>query len=388
MFESDTTQFRQQLLKTKPPISTAQSLPLMSYSDEKVFELEKQTIFRSSWIGIGRSDQWRLSGDYSSLEIIDIGVIVLRDTKGNLRAYSNSCRHRGAQLVEGRGSCQVIRCPFHRWTYGLDGRLLTAPNMENSETFEYKQYGLIDLPISERDGFAFISFNQDVEPIDDWLGDFSKLHEPWSLNDLVTYKRHEFNVDCNWKAFLDVFNEYYHLPYVHPDSINSVYLKPEPADSVSGNYTSQFGGTEGTGGLLEATQQYSLPGIKSLDSRNANGARYSWVFPNMTFAAGPESVWIYEAYPLSSKCSKIVLTLCFPESTTQFENFEHSAGFYFERLIAAIDEDIPALENQQRGLNSPLTKAGRFCESLEPNVANFGFWYATEINKIQSLKTS
>ena len=379
MFESDTTEFLNQLSKSRPPISTAKSLPLASYSDAKILEIEKQAIFRHSWLGIGRFDQWHQPGDYSTLDITGIPVIVVRDNESKLRAYSNSCRHRGAKLVEGQGSCQVIRCPFHRWTYALDGRLLTAPNIENSNTFDYSQYGLFELPISERDGFAFLSFNQNVESIDDWLADFSKLHQPWSLNDLVTYKRYEFNVNCNWKAFLDVFNEYYHLPYVHPDSINSVYLQPEPGDLVTGNYASQFGGTEGTGGLLEATQQHSLPGIKSLDEKNASGTRYSWVFPNMTFAAGPESVWIYEAYPLTPQRSRIVLSLCFPESTTQLENFEHLAGFYFDRLIAAIDEDIPALENQQKGLNSPLAKQGRFCESLEPNVANFAFWYANQV---------
>ena len=268
------------------------------------------------------------------------------------------------------------------------GDLLTAPKIENSETFDYKQYGLLELPMCEREGFAFLSFNQQVESIDEWLGDFAQVHQPWSFNELMTYKRHEFNVQCNWKAFLDVFNEYYHLPYVHPDSINSVYLKPEPADLVSGNYTSQFGGTDGTGGLLVATQQHSLPGITSLDEINANGARYSWVFPNMTFAAGPESVWIYEAYPLTPQSSRIVLSLCFPKATTQLENFEHSAGYYFDRLMAAIDEDIPALENQQLGLNSPLATAGRFCESLEPNVANFAFWYAKQFqSKGNGLKT-
>ena len=378
MFELDTAQFLKQLSNSRPPISTAQSLPLASYSDEKILELEKQTIFQTSWLGVGRADQWKNPGDYSSHEIINIPVIIVRDNSGRLRAYSNSCRHRGARLVNGEGSCQVIRCPFHRWTYALDGRLLTAPNIENSESFDYAQYGLIELPMSEHEGFAFISFNQNIMPIDEWLGDFARLHRPWSFNDLITYKRHEFNVNCNWKAFLDVFNEYYHLPYVHPDSINSVYLKPEPADVVSGNYTSQFGGTEGTGGLLAATQQHSLPRMASLDDRNANGARYSWVFPNMTFATGPESVWIYEAYPLTPQSSRIALSLCFPTATTKLENFEHSAKFYFDRLMAAIDEDIPALENQQHGLNSPLAKQGRFCESLEPNVANFAFWYAKQ----------
>jgi len=373
--------FKHQLSTVKSPIDTSSSLPWVSYSNNDILELEKQHIFKSTWLGIGRADQWQQSGDFSTFDIVGIPIIVLRDAEQQLKAYINSCRHRGAKLLDGNGACQVIRCPFHRWTYALDGRLLTAPKIEKSDNFDYRQYGLEEIHIEERHGFAFISLNDEVAAIDDYLGDFSSLHSPWQFDDLVTFKRHQFDVSCNWKAFLEVFNEYYHLPYVHPDSINSIYLDPGPGETVSGNYASQFGATDGTGALLETTQEFSLPKINSLDEKNANGARYSWIFPNMTFAAGTESVWVYEAYPLSSQTSRIALSLCFPLQTTKLENFQKSADYYFERLIAAIDEDIPALENQQLGLNSEIEKQGRFHPLLEPNVANFAFWYAKQFRE-------
>ncbi len=339
----DISLFKQQLSNVKPPISTAHSLSPACYSDAEVLELEKKYIFQANWIGLGRADQWQNSGNYSSLEIVGIPIIVLRDNKNKLRAFANSCRHRGAKLLDSHGTCQVIRCPFHRWTYALDGRLLTAPKIKNGNGFDYGQYGLIEILIEERYGFAFLNLDGEAKNIDDYLQGFELLHAPWSFDELVSYKRHEFEVGCNWKAFLDVFNEYYHLPYVHPDSINNIYLAPEPSEQVSGDFASQFGATEGTGALLESTQQYMLPKIKSLDERTANGARYSWVFPNMTFAAGTESVWIYEAYPINPQRSHIVLTLCFPKSTTQLDDFEFRANYYFERLLAAIEEDISGI---------------------------------------------
>ena len=379
----DISLFKQQLANVKPPIATAHSLSPACYSDAGILELEKEYIFQANWIGLGRADQWPSSGDYSSLEIIGIPIIVLRDNKNKLRAFANSCRHRGAKLLDGDGTCQVIRCPFHRWTYALNGRLLTAPKIKNGDGFDYNQYGLIEILIKERFGFAFLNFDGSAKDIDDYLQDFEQLHAPWSFDELVSYKRHQFEVNCNWKAFLDVFNEYYHLPYVHPDSINNIYLAPEPSEQVGGDFASQFGATEGTGALLESTQQYTLPKIKSLDERTANGARYSWVFPNMTFAAGAESVWIYEAYPITAQRSHIVLTLCFPESTTHTQDFEFRANYYFKRLLAAIDEDIDALENQQAGLNSPLAQPGRFNPELEPNVASFAIWYANQFENLQ-----
>ena len=365
-----------QLEQVKPPISSSPSLPPQCYSSPEILQHEKQKIFINSWITVGRADQWPQAGDYCTREILDVPIILIRDKHQKIKAYSNSCRHRSARLLEGKGNCRSICCPFHSWTYDLEGNLIFAPKLKDGEAFNYADYGLIDIQCEQRDGFVFINFNQDSASIDTWLGEFSDVHTPWKFDGMISYKRHEFTVNCNWKAFLDVFNEYYHLPYIHPSTINQAYQEPETAQTMKGNFASQFGSTEGSGGLLEETQQYTLPAIDGMDDRNANGVRYTWIYPNLTFAASAEAVWIYEALPISPTQSQIALTLCFPQSSTKLEDFETRAEFYYQRLISAINEDIPALENQQRGLNSPLAKQGRYHELLEPNVAHFDFWYA------------
>lgn len=369
-------QILKQLNKVKPPIVSSASLPPQCYSSPEVLEREKQQLFMQSWIGVGRIDQWQKAGDYSTLNILDIPIILIKDKSQKIKAYSNSCRHRGAKLLEGKGHCRTICCPFHSWTYDFDGNLIFAPKLKDSKTFDYADYGLVEINCAERDGFVFINFNQQAESIDDWLGEFSNVHEPWKFDELVSYKRHEFTIDCNWKSFLDVFNEYYHLPYIHKTTINEAYKEPEPASTMQGNFASQFGSTEGSGGLLEETQQYMLPATEGMDNKHANGVRYTWVYPNLTFAASAEATWIYEALPITEQQSQIRLTLCFPKNSTELNDFETKANFYYDRLIAAINEDILALENQQLGLNSPLAKQGRYHELLEPNIAHFDFWYA------------
>jgi len=365
-----------QLSQVKPPIASSPSLPAQCYSSPEILEREKKQLFLNLWIAVGRADQWPNAGDYSTRNILNIPIILIKDKHSNIKAYSNSCRHRGAKLLEGSGNCKTIRCPLHRWTYALEGNLLLAPKIKNDESFDYKQYGLIEIQCAERDGFVYISFNESVASIDTWLGEFPSVHAPWKFHELVSYKRHEFTVKCNWKAFLDVFNEYYHLPTIHPSTINEAYKEPEPAITMQGNFSSQFGSTEGSGGLLVEAQEYNLPATNGMDHKNTNGVRYTWVYPNLTFAASTEAVWIYEALPITENKSQIALTLCFPQSSTEVEGFETRADFYYQRLIAAINEDIPALENQQLGLNSPLAKQGRYHELLEPNVAHFDFWYA------------
>jgi phenylpropionate dioxygenase-like ring-hydroxylating dioxygenase large terminal subunit len=208
------------------------------------------------------------------------------------------------------------------------------------------------------------------------LGDFERIHAPWPLETLISVRRRELEVDCNWKLFLEVFNEYYHLPFVHPDSINSVYALPEPADQVAGAFATQFGRTEGTGGLLEDQQDSALPDIPGLTGQAEQGARYTWVFPNMSFAANTDAMWCYEAYPLGPDRCKVVQTSCFPPDSVALPEFAEKSRAYLERMDAALDEDIPALVNQQRGMTNPDARPGRFQPDLEPNVAAFARWYA------------
>lgn len=374
-------QLTQDLSKVTGPIETAATLPPACYASADVAMLERDAVFRTAWIGLGRADQWKEPGDYSALTIADIPTIVVRDKGGDLRAFANSCRHRGSLMLEGSGNAQTISCPFHRWTYGLDGDLRGAPDMPDEPVFKKCDHGLIPFRIAERDGFTFICYDDATEDIDHWLGDFSDIHAPWRLGDLVTTRRLELEVNCNWKGFLEVFNEYYHLPYVHPTTVDGVYDRPDPGEDVTGRYATQFSTTEGTGGLLEETQQYALPAMPWLQGRNSHGTRYTWMFPNMTFAASTEAIWVYEATPLDTNKCRVVMSVCFPQETTEHEEFETRARVYYDRMDAALAEDIPALERHYKGLDSPFAIQGRYCADLEPNVANFAMWYADSLKQ-------
>ena len=368
----------QRLAAVRPPIETSATLPPMVYSDHSVFELEKRWLFCEAWIGVGRADRWKSPGDYSAIEVAGTPIVVLYGRDRQLRAFANSCRHRGAKLLSGEGSCEAIRCPFHRWTYALDGRLLGAPKMDQAPQFNKSEYGLIPVRIEVKEGFVFVCLNKNTASLDEWLGDFGKLHAPWSLSGMVSTRRREFEVKCNWKIFLEVFNEYYHLPYVHPDTLSETYGTPEDPDRVTGNYVTQFGSTQGSGALLAHDQSRLLPQIKSLSPELARGVRYTWAFPNMTFAAGGESIWVYEVYPTSPDRTWVGMTVCFPQDTLAMDGFENHAEHYYHRMDSALDEDIPAIENQQAGVTSALAAQGRF-SYLEPSVANFACWYAEQM---------
>ncbi len=358
------------------PASEASCLPPECYTSQQICDTEIAQIFRQSWLCVGRSDTVATPGEYQALDMAGQSLILLRDQDGELRCYANTCRHRAARLVDGAGACKGIRCPFHSWFYGLDGRLVSAPKMEAAAGFDKADNGLIAHRAEERHGFAFICLNPDAAPLDAHLADFDDIHAPWPLETLVSARRLEIEVDCNWKAFLEVFNEYYHLPFVHPDSIDSVYALPDPAEDVAGAFATQYGATDGTGGLLEDTQHAALPPIPGLAGPAARGARYTWMFPNMSFAANQDALWCYEAYPLGPNRCKVVQTSCFPPESVALPEFAEKSAVYLERMDAALAEDVPALKNQQRGFMNPDAVAGRFQPELEPNVASFARWYA------------
>ncbi|MDG2404421.1 MAG: aromatic ring-hydroxylating dioxygenase subunit alpha [Paracoccaceae bacterium] len=360
------------------PADQASSLPPSCYTSEDVTNAEIEHIFRKSWIGVGRADILASAGDYITLDIAGQNIILLRDKKGSLRAFANVCRHRNARLVDGKGACKGIRCPFHSWFYGLDGQLIAAPNMEKVKGFDKSKNRLLAYRAEERQGFAFVCLDPETNSIDDFLGNFNDVHAPWPISSLVSVRRRETVVDCNWKMFLEVFNEYYHLPFVHPDTVDSIYLAPNAAEKVNGTFATQFGPTEGTGGLLEDTQESALPTMPRLTGESANGARYTWVFPNMTFAANSDALWCYEAYPISANQCKVYQTACFPPETVAMQTFAEKSLAYLERLDAALAEDVPALTNQQRGMTCPDALPGRFQPDLEPNVAAFARWYASQ----------
>jgi len=199
---------RIKLCKLSPP--QRRSLPFECYWEDSVFIQEQKLIFANQWLGLGRADRLELPGEYEVFELCGQTLILIRDQDKILRLYANTCRHRGSKLLDGKGQCQAISCPFHGWTYALDGSLKFAKTMSENPNFDFSEHSLIEYNLKELQGFLFAFLGNQPTDLDTQLGDFSELHQPWSLNELITTRREVFEVQCNWKAFLDVFNEYYH----------------------------------------------------------------------------------------------------------------------------------------------------------------------------------
>ena len=356
-------------------ISVSSTLPPACYTGADVLATETAGLLRRSWLGVARWDEFKESGDYRVLDLAGTSTILVRDEAHRLRAFANTCRHRGTRLLDGSGNATRIRCPFHGWTYGLDGRLRGATRMGATRGFRHADMGLVELRAAERGGFVFVASSDETPDIDEWIGDFGAVHAPWRLEELVTTRRRDLEVSCNWKLFLEVFNESYHLEYVHSATFGDVYLEPELPDKVGACVHSSFSPTAGTGGLKKDEQEHVLPTMPGLGARGRTGTRYTWVFPALTFAAGGEALWAYGARPLGPGRCRVTQWVCFPSRTVALPGFETRAERYYARMDEALAEDIAVLERQQLGMDSPLARAGRWSD-LERGAAAFAAWYA------------
>ena len=359
-------------------ISVSSTLPPACYSGTDVLAAELSGLLRRSWLGVARADELKAPGDYRVLELAGTSTILVRDDEGRLRAFANVCRHRGTRLLDGAGNAAHIRCPFHGWTYGLDGSLRGATRMGATRGFRHADMGLSEFRTAERGGFVFVTSTDETPDIDDWLGSFDSLLAPWQLQDLVTIRRRELDVDCNWKLFLEVFNESYHLEYVHSATFGGIYLEPEPPDEVGDCVHSSFSPTAGTGGLRADEQDHVLPAMPGLGVRERAGTRYTWVFPALTFAAGGEALWAYGARPLGPRRCRVTQWVCFPPRNLATPGFEAKSQRYLARMDEALAEDIAVLERQQLGMDSPFARAGRWSD-LERGAAAFAAWYARRL---------
>ncbi len=370
----------------------AWTLPPRAFSSSRYFRWEQASLIRDGWHCVGRVDHLPAPGDYRAFELAGTPLVMVRDRKHELRVYSNVCRHRGMILARGEGSCRRLQCPFHGWTYDLDGSLVAAALMDQTEDFDKNDFGLPEIDTAETLGFVFINLSGNAAPLEAELGDFESVHAPWSLQDMVTTRRKRFDVKCNWKLFLQVFMEYYHLPVVHAGTLADIRYQPASAEVHDrGCYSSLFGLHEGTGAVLETDGSSTFDTIATLGAVDSNGSRYTHVFPSMAFCSTRDCMWFYECYPVSANESVFYMNSCFPKATTERDDFETVAHAYYDRWDIALAEDIDVLELQQTGLESPLAKPGRY-SWMESGVAYFERWIAERVkddsNALEALGVS
>ena len=353
------------------PLLEAETLPPDCYTSETFYRREVETIFLKVWNFIGREDRVPNAGDYVAFEFVGVPVVVVRDRDGKVRAFANSCRHRGAKVMQGEGNCTVMTCPYHSWTYALDGRLIGAMEMDETAGFERKKFGLVELRLETWAGFLFLNFDRDAAPLADWLGDLPDVLASYNLADMATTRRVEYDLACNWKIYVENAMESYHVPTVHQQTIQKQKRDHNPPIQANGEYCGLFTRHEGSRALLPGAKGF--PYIPTLEGLAAQGTYYVLINPSTMFGLTYDCMWWLELHPISAGRTRLIVGSCFPKDTVARRDFDELVGNYYERWNKSIVEDNEISDIQQIGISSPFVMPGRF-SYMEPLVHTIDNW--------------
>ena len=339
----------------RKPSAEARCMPRWCYLSEAFYQRELERIFLHNWAFIDRVDAIPNPGDYITVDTFAGPVMVLRDGEGEIRAFANSCRHRGSRLLKGSGNCRSIVCPYHSWTYDLDGSLLRALAMEQTTGFDRARLGLKPIRLETWGGFMFINFDADSESLLDFLGDMTLRYESYKFEDMVCTRRTDYTVECNWKLLLENAHEDYHTPTVHKGSLGLQVTNPLP--TPNGNWEAIHLPMEHSVAVLPG-ETPTFPHIPDLSEELASGTFFTCVFPSTQFACVQDCMWWIRLMPQGPTRCQAQFGFCFPRSTAERPDFAAEVEPYYRRWDIGIDEDNSTGELQQHGLSSLLAEPG------------------------------
>jgi len=349
------------LASIRVPLEEATTLPSQFYLDPGIFQAEVESIFTRMWLCVGREEDVAKPGDFLVRDIGSDSVIVVRDDRGTIRAFHNVCRHRGSRLVtepSGQGLKNFL-CPYHAWTYELDGGLRHAPHMEEARHFEPARFGLILMSLTTCDGVVFLCLSATEPSLEEFLGAMTTRFSSYGMGRLRRGRKITYTVDANWKMLAENYSECYHCALIHPE-LNTVshYLSGGSLDLVNdaavGGWMELRKDDYQTMSLSGHTSRPPFPGISEEDHRRIH---YYIVYPNLLLSLHPDYVMTHTVWPQGPGRSEIVNEFLLDADEMARPGFDPSDAVDFWDLTNR--QDWRACELAQRGVQSAGYDRGR-----------------------------
>jgi len=342
-----------------PRLAYASTIPSSYYTDAAVLQSENRNIFGRTWQLVGRVDQVSEPGRFFTTVIAEEPVLITHGNDGVIRAMSNVCRHRAGPVAKGEGQRSAIQCRYHGWTYSLEGRLIGTPEIEGIECFDRDNISLPQFRIEEWNSLLFASLDPSSPSLNDFFGE---LVNDMPRNDYGGFKlaaRKDWELDCNWKVYVDNYLEGYHIPIVHPGLFREIDY-PNYRTDTKGNYSIQFAPTKKADRIRTAGGQDQV--------------RYFWLFPNLMLNVYPDNFSTNLVVPLGHQRTRTIFEWYFrnPESAKVKSEVAETIAFSDEIQI----EDIEICEAVQRGLRSATYQSGRYSPVRENGVHHFHGLYS------------
>jgi choline monooxygenase len=356
----------------KAPLAEAHTIPAAWYTDARVAALEQQNVFGRAWQAVARTDQVEKPGQYVTATVAGEPVVVVRGSDNQLRAFFNVCRHHAMTVMtEPCGTAQHLRCPYHGWTYNLEGELRGMTEFEGVCNFDRAKNGLVPIRVEVWEKFVFVNLDPQAASLTDFLGELVERVRPLGLSGLKFVERRSYTQQCNWKVYVDNFLDGgYHVPHMHK-GLNSVL------DYT--NYTIE--------NLERCCVQSSPVAVDSTSESNAAATRkgdrayYFWQYPNFMLN------W-YEGYldtnfviPLGVDRCEVIFDFYFADTSPAQMPYVRQSMDVSERVQ---QEDIVICDGVQRGLSSRAYQAGRLSVRREAGEHLFHRLLAADLKDVRA----
>lgn len=340
------------------------TLPFEWFSDPQVFRLEQRRVFADSWLYAGVADWVAEPGQFFTARAGLVPIVVVRDEGGNLNAFVNICRHRATEVAEGRGKRMSLQCPYHAWTYGLDGCLRTAPRSEREPDFDRADFGLVPVAVDTWGPLVFVNRNLGAPPLALYLGRLPQVVADAGVDfTAMRYReRDESEVAANWKAVVENYLECYHCPTAHPGFSKVIDVSPDSYALTSDEwFSSQISRTRPGAERENDGLPYSPFGAVS-------EAHFHWLWPTFTLNVlpGAPNLTVFYFVPIAPDRTLTVSDSFYGDDVTEEEIA--SIRDFGNQVFA---EDQALVESIQRAAASGGLSEGRLMLSSEHLIQHF-----------------
>jgi phenylpropionate dioxygenase-like ring-hydroxylating dioxygenase large terminal subunit len=342
---------------TLAEFGSSRMLPREAYVDPAVFAWEQRHIF-SSWTCVGYAEDLPEVGSQRAVSVGTGGVLLTRDEDGQVRAFANTCRHRGHELLACGAAAKrrSVVCPYHSWSYKLDGSLRNAPGFREVAGFEPSEFGLAPLRVVDWHGWLFVDPSGTAGDFAAHVAGSDEVVHRYRPEDLRIVARHSYELACNWKVIAENYQECYHCSTIHPEL--SRISPPTSGDNL--NLPGQWMG--GSMDLIPEADTMSLDGrsggvaIAGLSETELRTVMYLVGYPNLLVSLHPDYVMTHLMTPLAVDRTHVECAWAFPREVTEQDGFDPSYAVEFWDLTNR--QDWAACESVQRGLTSPQARPG------------------------------
>jgi len=339
------------------PLSLASAMPKEIYTSDEILDLENSLIFSKEWICAGRETEIPKVGDYFTFNIGKQPIIILRDTNKKVRAMSNVCLHRMMQIVEGKGNNKNFTCPYHAWSYDLDGKLIMARYMDRTECFNKSEMKLPEIKCEISLGWIYVTLNPDIDSLSKSLASLNEILSPYKMENYIDIISEDHVWDTNWKLLTENFMEGYHLPVAHQGTVGPYINLSDTEFDKRGAFESftyqTFTKNE------DAIVGTAHPDNKSLTGRWRHTSVLPTVFPSHMYSLAPDHLWYLSLQPNGTNKVYIKFGAAVaPEVLKDQNDPEKFLNETREFLYEVQKEDRFVVEGIFKGVNSPLGSPG------------------------------